>query len=254
MDIIIKSSEDIAKIQKACEIYKILREKITNAVKPGINVAALDSLANEIICSNGATPCFYQYQGFPGHICISVNSCVIHGVPNEYVLKDNDLVTFDCGIEYEGHICDSAFTVIVGNSTPETENILRVTKNAIDVAEAIMRPGVTNMEVAKAIEKYVTDNGYKLLHDFTGHGCGNSIHEDPVMPNYYDPYFEEVELKENMVLCIEPMVMTDSNKYVINPLDGWSVYARNGKLTCHCEDEFLITKDGCIRLTKVNNN
>ncbi len=253
MELIIKSSEDILKIQKACDIYKELRAELTPLVIPGVSVAALDLKADEIIRRHGAIPCFYQYEGFPGHICISVNSCVIHGVPNDYVLKDNDIVTFDCGVEYEGHICDSAFTIIVGQASEDRKEILAVTQKAVDVAEAIMRPGVTNMEVARAIEKYVTSTGYKLLHDFTGHSCGNSIHEDPAMPNYFDHYFEEVALQENMVLCIEPMVMTGSNKYAIDPFNGWSVYARNGEITCHCEDEFLITKDGCIRLTKANN-
>lgn len=220
MELIIKSSEDILKIQKACDIYKELRAELTPLVIPGVSVAALDLKADEIIRRHGAIPCFYQYEGFPGHICISVNSCVIHGVPNDYVLKDNDIVTFDCGVEYEGHICDSAFTIIVGQASEDRKEILAVTQKAVDVAEAIMRPGVTNMEVARAIGKYVTSTGYKLLHDFTGHGCGNSIHEDPAMPNYFDHYFEEVALQENMVLCIEPMVMTGSNKYAIDPFNG----------------------------------
>lgn len=250
--VIIKNFDDIAKIRKACDIWKITKRVITEHVKPGISLLELDQLARDTIIQEGAEPAFFNKYGFQGNICISVNECVIHGVPSNYVVKENDKISFDVGVTYQSHVCDSAFTVIVGDN-PEAEKISKVCLQAIYEACDTIKPNVsTNMDIAKAIQKYVTDNGYYILKGFTGHGCGNELHEDPVIPNYLDRYFKTCILKPNMVICIEPMILTGSEQHYIDPKDGWSVIARNKKMTCHWEHMVLITEDGFEILTGEN--
>lgn len=248
MKVIIKTKDDINKIKTAVSIWKKTRKAIRDFIKPGVTLEQLDLLAKETIESNGGSCTFLGMYGFPKNICISVNDCVIHGVPNDYVVKDKDMVTFDMGVTYEDHVCDAAFTVIVGQN-PEAEKISSACRGALLEVKNFLKPGVSNLQIAQFIQNYIESHGYKVLHDFTGHGCGNSLHEDPMFPNYVDLRFPIYKLRENMVICLEPMILTDSNQYEIDQTNGWSVYSKNHKLTCHWEDMFLITNDGCEVLT-----
>lgn len=248
MNIIIKNQDDINKIKEAVSIWKKVRQALINECQAGVTLLELNNLAREVILAYNAKPTFYKMYGFSKDICISVNDCVIHGVPDNYVLKDQDLVSFDVGVTYLEHVCDAAFSVVIGNNK-EAQAIKDVCETVLVEVKKIVKPGATNMQIAKFIQDYVQEHGYFLLQDFTGHGCGNQLHEDPPFPNYVDKRFQIVELKENMVFCLEPMVMTGSNDYYIADND-WNVMAVNKKLTCHCEDMFLVTKDGCIVLTQ----
>lgn len=247
--IIIKSQEDIKKIKQAAEIWKKVREKLYLETKVGISTKELDEIANQVIQQNNAKAAFYNYLGFEGHICISVNECVIHGVPTDYRLKDGDMVTFDVGVEYDGHYCDAAYTIILGDQNVEAHAISNACKKALDDAINMIRPNVTTHAISKTIQKSVEQQGYHVIRDFCGHGCGNQIHEDPLIPNYRSILFENVVLKPNMVICIEPMILTKSNAYYIDPNDRWSVKSKNHLLTCHWEHMILITEDGCEVLT-----
>lgn len=248
MNIIIKNKDDILKIKQACAIWKIVRKELRSFVKEGVSLNEIDLLAKNIIETNNAKCAFYGAYGFPKNICISVNDCIIHGVPNDYILKDKDIVTFDIGVNYMDHICDAAFTMVIGENE-EAQKINKVCRDSLDEVSKILKPGISNLQIGKFINDFVESNGYKVIHDFTGHGCGNSLHEDPIIPNYVNPYFPKVNLRENMVICIEPMIMTDSNEYYIDSENHWNVYSKNHKLTCHWEDMFLITRDGCEILT-----
>lgn len=248
MNIIIKNQDDILKIKQACAIWKIVRRKLREFVKAGISLNQIDQYAKEIIESNNASCAFYGAYDFPKHICISVNDCIIHGVPNDYILKDGDIVTFDIGVNYMNHICDAAFSMIIGEND-EAAKINKVCRDSLNEVAKILKPGISNLEIGKFINNYVESHGYKVIHDFTGHGCGNQLHEDPIIPNYVNLFFPRVNLRENMVICIEPMIMTESNEYYIDSDNHWNVYSKNHKLTCHWEDMFLITKDGCENLT-----
>lgn len=249
MAIVIKTKDDIAKIKEAVRIWKIARKAIRERAQAGVSLLELDELAKNVIEANGGSCTFYGAYGFSKHICISVNDCVIHGVPNDYRLQSGDKVTFDVGVTYEDHVCDAAFTVVVDNANPEALKISEVCRGSLREAQKILKPGVSNLEIAMVIQHYVESHGYQVLRDFTGHGCGNSMHEDPAFPNYVDYRFPIVNLRENMVICLEPMILTESKKYYIDPDNGWNVIAANHKLTCHWEDMMLITRDGCEVLT-----
>lgn len=247
--IIIKTESDIEKIRKAAEIWKKTKHAVIKYISPGKTLKEIDEYAKEVISNFGAKPTFYKKYGFPGNICISVNECIIHGVPNNYVVKDGDMISLDIGITYDDHICDAAFTVIIGENL-EAQRISEVCLQAIYEATKIIVPNLTtNLDIAKTIQKFVEKNNYQVIRDFTGHGCGNELHEAPVIPNYMSPFFKKEVLRPNMVICIEPMIMTESNDYFIDKYDKWSVIASNKKLTCHWEHMILITKSGFEILT-----
>lgn len=247
--IIIKSQDDINKIRTAANIWKKVRETLIKATKPGVSLKALDQLAKETIEANGAECAFYNYLGFAGNICISVNECIIHGVPTDYVLKHNDKVTFDVGVKYADHYCDAAFTMILGENV-QAHAISKVCYDAMMVAINLIKPGTSTHTISKTIQRHVQQNGYHVIRDFVGHGCGNQIHEDPMIPNYRSLLIPNAILQENMVICIEPMILTGSNEYFIDPNDQWSVIAKNRLITCHWEHMVLVTKDGFEILTE----
>lgn len=249
----IKTHDDILKIKEAAKIWKVAREAIINAAKPGISLKELDNIAKETIESfPGATCAFHGYSGFPGYICISVNETLIHGVPTDYCLKDGDSVTFDIGVKYQDHYCDAAFTVLIGNASEAAKRISQVCYDSLMKAISIIKPGVSTYDLACVIQDYVESNGYEVIRNFTGHGCGNQLHEDPIISNYRSMEFNlmKKKLQPGMVICIEPMIMTDSNQYEINASNGWDVVAKNKKLTSHWEHMVLVTEDGYEILTK----
>ncbi|MCV3743625.1 type I methionyl aminopeptidase [Ureaplasma sp. ES3154-GEN] len=250
MQIYIKTPTDIQNIKQAISIWKKAKEAILNKVAAGVTLLELDQLANDVIVANGGISAFKDYLGFKHHICISVNECVIHGVPTNYALKSGDKVTFDIGVKYNERYCDAAFTVVIDDANVEAQKISDVCLLAIYEATKMIKPGVSNFDVARTINKFVRKHGYYILEDFVGHGCGVEIHEDPAMPNYVNySQFREVKLEENMVLCLEPMILTGSKEYIIDK-DQWSVLAKNKQLTAHWEHMILITKDGCEILTQ----
>ncbi len=249
----VKSQEDIQLIKQAAAIWKEARSAIINAAQVGVSLLELDKIAQETIEKHeGATCAFYQYGGFPGHICISVNDCIIHGVPTDYCLQDGDSVTFDVGVKYAEHFCDAAFTVLIGNVSEQAKEISEVCHESLNKAISILKPGVATYDIACTVQDYVESKGYEVIRNFTGHGCGNKLHEDPVISNYRSIEFKfaSMPLKAGMVICIEPMIMTGSHKFFIDPKNNWSVYAKNKKLTSHWEHMVLITEDGCEVLTK----
>ncbi len=248
--IYLKSQEDIAKIKQAAEIWKKTRAVLIEATKPGVSLITLDRLADETIRSYNATCSFYQYEEFPKHICISVNEQLIHGIPGKYVIKPNDLITFDIGVTYQDHICDAAFSLVVAPSNNEEANrINKVTLLALDESLKLIKPGNTIGDIGAKISEIATTYGYEVIKDFTGHGCGNHVHEDPLIPCYGKPH-SGLTIRKNMVLCIEPMLLTNTDQYIIDPKNGWTVISKNKKLTCHWEHMVLVTEEGCEILTK----
>jgi methionyl aminopeptidase len=229
--IYIKSQEDIILIKKAANIWKQVREILTPMVKPGVNLLTLDEKTNETVTQFGGTCSFYQYQGFPKHLCISVNDELIHGIPRDYVIKANDLITFDLGITYENHICDAAFTIHVSPTNKEPARISNATKTALMEAIKIIKPGNYIGDISNTIENVAKKYGYQVIKDFGGHGCGNHIHEDPIILNYGEPHTGQ-KIVSGMTLCIEPMLMTGNDKYFIDEANHWTVKSKNQKLTC----------------------
>ncbi|CAF0753614.1 unnamed protein product [Didymodactylos carnosus] len=189
-------------------------------LKPGANALALDQQAGALIRSLGAEPTFLGYRGFARNICISLNDEVIHGVAKaSSILKDGDLITLDIGVTYQGYVVDAAFSHIIGSGSAATKRINQVTQQALADGIAAIKPGVRAGAIGAAIQQTVESNGYFLLEDFTGHGSGLELHEDPAISNF-GPVDHGPKLKPNMTICIEPMVMTGSNGYVLDPDDG----------------------------------
>lgn len=248
--IYLKSNEEIALIKQACAIWKKVRQVLIDKTKPGVSLIALDKLANEVAKQNNASCSFYKCYGFPKHICISVNDQLIHGVPNDYIIQPNDLITFDVGITYQDHICDSAFSLVVEPSdNSEANEINRVTKLALDESLKLIKPDNYIGDISAKIYEIASTNGYDVIRDFGGHGCGNHVHEDPTILCFGKPH-TGVKIKKGMVLCVEPMLMTGGHEYYIDSKNEWTVYSSNHKLTCHWEHMVLVTDQGCEILTE----
>lgn len=246
--IYIKTEKDIVGITKACNIWKKVKAELIKHTKPGITTKQLDKIAADVIRKNNASCSFYKYEDFPGHICISVNEQLIHGIPGDYVLKKSDIVKFDIGVTFEGYICDAAFSVVLDTTNQDALEIQEATLDCLRQAISQVKAGVHLGDISYAIQETAFYHGYEVIKDYGGHGCGLKVHEDPIILNYGQPG-TGIKLKAGMVICIEPMLMTDSDKYVVDADNGWTVSAANGKLTCHEEHMVLVTELGYQVLT-----
>jgi len=228
------------------EVLAALQQK----VGPGINTAELDELAYQIITKCKAIPSFKGYRGFPASLCVSINEEVVHGIPNEKrYLEEGDIVSFDVGAIYEGYHGDAAVTVGVGEIAGAAEELLRVTAGALAAGIAQSRAGNRIGDVSWAIQHYAESRGYSVVREYTGHGIGRQMHEDPQIPNYGQRK-RGILLKPGMTFALEPMVnVGDWHTRVLS--DNWTVVARDGKLSAHFEHTLAVTKDEPEILTRL---
>ena len=240
--IIIKSQREIELMREAGRIVALVHEKMAEVVKPGITTRELNEIAEEIILSNGATPSFKGYGGFPAAICASPNQVLIHGFPNDKPLKNGDVISIDVGACYHGYHGDSAWTYAVGDVSKENQQLMEVTKQALYNALAIVKPGIHLSDISNTIQEYVESYGYSLPIEFTGHGIGSNLHEDPPVPNYGKAGRGPI-LKEGMAIAIEPMVNMGT-RHTKTLSDGWTVETIDQKNTAHYEHTIVITADG----------
>jgi methionyl aminopeptidase len=247
--IIIKTQHDIEQIKIAAEIWKKVKKRAESLIRPGITTLALDEEIGKAITSYDAVPTFLGYNGFKRNVCISVNEQLIHGVANNYIIKPSDKITVDIGVTYNNYIVDAAFTKILEPVKLEDEKINKITLKALMESIKVIKPGIKTGLISNTIQKVVEGAGYHIIKDFSGHGCGIQLHEDPQIPNYGDVEDGTV-LKQNMIICIEPMVMQDSDDYEIDKIDKWTVRAKNKKTTCHWEHMVLVTEKGFEVLTE----
>lgn len=246
----IKSTREIDIMRQAGKILVLTREMLVPHIKPGITTAKLDKLAEEFIISHGATPSFKGYGGFPGSICTSVNEVVVHGIPSKKaVLKKGDIVSIDIGVYYQGYHADSAYTYPVGAVNEETKQLLLVTEESLYEGLKHAKPGNHLSNISHAIEEYIKPYGYGIVEDFTGHGIGKTLHEEPYVPNFGEPN-EGPILKEGMTFCVEPMVNIGT-KDVKVLRDNWTTVTLDRKKSAHFEHTIVITKDGYEILTKI---
>lgn len=247
--IFIKSKREIELMKEAGRIVALVHRKLKEAIKPGISTYELDLLAEEIIRENDATPSFKGYNGFEGSICASINNVVIHGIPRrEHILKNGDIIAIDIGACYKGYHGDSAWTYPVGEISEERKKLLEVTERSLFEGLAFAKPGNRLSDISHAIEKYVLVNGYNVVKDFTGHGVGSSLHEDPMIPNFGLPGKGPL-LKVGMTLAIEPMVNVGTSRVKVLD-DDWTTVTIDGKDSAHFEHTIVITEDGYTILTK----
>lgn len=225
---------------------KILRQ-CCELAKPGTTTGEIDQAAKQFIADNDCTSAFLGYRGFPGQICISVNEEVVHGIGGERVLTDTDIVKIDVGIlTQDGWIGDNAKTVSVGELTPESEALMAATEESLYAAIANAREGENLSSVCSAVEEHVQQFGFTVVKQFVGHGVGRELHEEPQVPNYWDPVemrnrrFKNPKLRPGMVLAIEPMVNAGTEEVLILD-DDWTVITKDRALSAHFEHTVLVT-------------
>jgi len=246
--IIIKSNREIEIMREAGRINALAHRKVKEAIRPGISTLELDRIAEKVIRDNGATPSFKGYEGFPASICASVNDVVIHGIPNKnIILKSGDIISIDIGSCYKGYHGDSAQTHAVGEVSFEKQRLMDVTEQSLYEGLKFAKAHNHLSDISHAIEKYVRENGYDVVLEFTGHGVGRDMHEDPAIPNYGNPGQGPI-LKAGMVLAIEPMVAAKSAKIRILK-DGWTTVTKDGSDSAHFEHTVVITETGYEILT-----
>lgn len=244
----IKSAAEIVKMKAAGKVVAEIHQELVKLIKVGTTGKMLDAKAREIIKKRQSTPSFLNYHGFPAVICVSVNEQLIHGIPNDTPFKLNDLVKVDAGAAVAGYHADAAFTMCVGQPTPEQEKIINVTQEALAKAIAIVKPGTRIGDIGATIQAYVESRGFYLPTSYTGHGIGRFLHEDPAIPNV-GVANTGMRLHAGMTICIEPMVQTSTAEVRVLK-DQWTVVATDNKATAHFEHTLLVTEDGCEILTK----
>jgi methionyl aminopeptidase len=237
----IDAMAEAGKIQARC--LRMLRSK----VRPGVTTKDLDETAEKFIRSQGAEPSFKGYRGFPGSICTSPNSMVVHGIPGPYELRRGDILSIDVGVTYEGWVADAAITVAVGQAPKGAEPLLGTTKDALFEGIAEAKPGNHLSDISHAIQARVERDGLSVIRSLVGHGVGRDMHEDPQIPNYGDPG-KGPELETGMVLAIEPMVNAGAPQVRVGE-DNWAVYSADGSLAAHFEFTVAVTDDGPRVLT-----
>ena len=237
--IIVKSGHDLEAMRQACRITAAARALAGEMVRPGVSTKEIDKAVHDFIVAQGAKPSFLGYHGFPASTCISVNSTVVHGIPNNYVLKDGDIVTVDVGAYYKGFHGDCAATYPCGTVSAEAEKLIAVTKQSFFEGIRFATRGHRVSDISHAIQTYVESNGFSVVRAFVGHGVGAQLHEDPEVPNYGAPG-RGPRLLPGMTLAIEPMVNVGT--YEVRVLkDGWTTVTADGKLSAQYENTVLIT-------------
>lgn len=247
--IIIKNNDEIALMKKAGRIVGETLLLLEKEVKPGITTADLDRIAEEFITKHGAKPSFKGLYGFPSSLCISVDEQVIHGFPGDYVLKEGDIVSVDCGAFYDGFHGDAARTFPVGNISVDAQKLIDITRESFFQGIKFAKEGNKLTDISYGIQSYVEAAGFSVVRDFVGHGIGRKVHEEPNVPNF-GKSGRGPKLVEGMVLAIEPMVNAGTHK-VKTLKDGWTVVTADSSLSAHYENTVAILSDGPEILTLI---
>jgi len=248
--ILIKTDQEIQYMRKAGKIVGDTLAILQEAVKPGISTAELDKIAEDYIRKCGAVPSFKGYYGFPASICASVNSEVVHGFPSkEAVLKEGDIISIDCGAIIDGFHGDAARTYSVGKVSDEALRLIKVTEQSFYEGIRNAVKGNRIIDISRAVQRYVEQNGYSVVRDYVGHGIGRELWEPPQIPNYATRE-RGPRLEPGMTIAVEPMV--NQGVFAVRPLENkWTVVTADGKLSAHYENTIAITEDEPIIMTKL---
>lgn len=247
--IICKSEVELGFMREAGRIVAETHRLLAQSIKPGITTRELDSIAETFIRSQGATPSFKGYNGFPGSICVSVNEELVHGIPGTRKLNEGDIISIDIGAEYRGYHGDSAWTYGVGTISDTARRLLEVTEQSLYAGLALAKPDMRLYTISHAIQRVIEDAGFSVVREYVGHGIGTALHEEPQIPNYGIPD-RGPRLKPGMTLAIEPMVIV-GERYVKTLADNWTVVTVDGTLCAHFEHTVAVTSEGCDILTKL---
>ncbi len=250
--IVLKSANELTLMREAGRIVAEVLARIKDTVAPGVTTADLEAVADEIIVGKyGAIPSFKGYRGFPGMVCASVNEEIVHGIPGQRVLNEGDIVSVDVGAIYEGYHGDSAITIAVGEIDDLSQKLMDVTAESLRVGIEASVPGSWTSDISKAIQKYVEGQGYSVVREYTGHGIGRQMHEDPQIPNYFEPRIGgRIRLRPGMTFALEPMVnVGDWRTRVLG--DKWTVVTADGTRSAHFEHTVVVTNNGPEILTRL---
>jgi methionyl aminopeptidase len=246
--IYLKSRFEIAVIKSNGAIIQRCFEAAAEMMRPGVKRKDIDRAIEKVILSHGAKPAFKGFRGYPAATCISVNEEVVHGIPNGRVLEEGDVCGIDVGVQKDGYFADAARTYPVGKISAEAETLLRVTRSALEKAIDKARVGNRLGDISHAVESYVVAEGFSVVKALVGHGIGQQMHEEPQVPNFGPPA-QGLELKEGLVIAIEPMVNVGTGDVFTLP-DGWTVVTADRRFSAHFEDTVAVTKDGPEILTR----
>ena len=248
----IKTPEEIKIMTEAGKILAEILEKIKDKALPGTSTEELERLAKSLVLSYKVECSFKGYMDYPTCLCTSINEEIVHAVPSERILKEGDILSIDFGVKYKGFHSDMAVTVSIGEVSPELKRLIKVTKKSLKRGIRNVRPGNTVGDIGNAIQRYVDDQGLGLVRDLCGHGIGRELHEDPQILNYGKRHSGE-ELKEGMVICIEPMVTLGDWKIKKGP-DGFAFVTKDNSFSAHFEHMMAITSNGCRVLTEIQTD
>ena len=249
-----KSARELALMRQSGKILAQVLDEVRAHVRPGVTTRQLDTVAEKAIEQHRAVPAFKGYPGpypFPCATTISINNELVHGIPGPRVIREGDIVSVDCGVVYQGYYADSAFTTGVGKISPEAEKLLAVTARALELGIDQMRSGRHTGDISAAIQQWVESQGLRVVRDYTSHGIGRNMHEDPSVPNYGKAGRGPL-LLPGITIAIEPMVLVGTDETVTLP-DQWTVVSKDGSLTAHFEHTVAVTEAGPEILTRLED-
>ncbi|HET9089326.1 MAG TPA: type I methionyl aminopeptidase [Acidimicrobiales bacterium] len=237
-----RSADELAKMRKAGRVVAEIHEATRAAIRPGVTTAEINEVAADVLANRGARSNFLNYHGFPAVICTSPNDMIVHGIPGDYVLKEGDIISVDCGAIVEGYHGDAAYTVGVGEISDVARRLIEVTERSLWAGIDQLVAGNRLHEVGRAVQKVAEAAGFSVVREYVGHAIGTAMHESPQVPNYW-PGTPGPTLKTGMVFAVEPMVNVGTfDTYVLD--DGWGVMTADGKLSAHFEHTIAVTDNG----------
>ena len=246
----VKTTKEIAAMRKGGKILAHVLQLLASSVKPDMSTKELSDMAGKELARLGASSACLGYQGFPEEVCISLNDEVVHGIPRENrVIKDNDLISFDLGVIYEGMITDGAITVCINkNPSKNIQQLLSTTEASLLAGIEVIKDGVQVGTIANAVQSVLEEQHYGIVRDLVGHGVGHYFHEDPNIPNFGRAN-TGLRLQKGMTIAVEPMATLGTHRVYLAD-DGWTIKTWDGSLSAHFEHTILITESGCEILTQ----
>ncbi|HEX2275122.1 MAG TPA: type I methionyl aminopeptidase [Acidimicrobiales bacterium] len=243
----LKSKAEIAKMRRAGRVVAEMLDECTRAARPGVTTHQLDLVAREVLGRRNAESNFLGYHGFPAAICTSPNDVIVHGIPGDYVLREGDILSLDCGAIIEGYHADAARTIPIGSVTDEAERLIKTTRESLLAGAEHVRKGSRLSDIGHAVQTVAEGEGFNVVREYVGHGIGTAMHEEPKVPNYGEPG-KGIKLKVGHVLAVEPMVNAGTARTRLLD-DGWTVLTADGRLSAHFEHTIAVTDNGPEILT-----
>jgi len=244
----LKSEKDLQMLSRSGKILAGVMKRVRKFVRAGITTADIDRYSEELILKEKAIPAFKGYKGFPASVCVSVNDEIVHGIPGARVILDGDIVSVDLGVNYQGYFSDAAVTLAIGRVQSDKKKLIEVTSQALDIGIKQCCVGNNLSDISYSIQNFVEGRGFQVVRQFVGHGIGQTLHEEPEIPNFGKPHLGP-QLKSGMVLAIEPMVNMGSWEAQI-AANGWTAVTIDGASSAHFEHTVAITDKGPVILTE----